>query len=347
MQTQLDARMAQQRRPGDANVCCNVSCCHGGGYDKNASVPSAKQLEEPKGGSDSKVLDATMVISLTLKPGVLGMEVNKLGRVQEVFKESVAEQLGIQAGWKCTTVDGEPFDLDLLTKLINGKHEYTANFQTSKKARPDVRVTNKLKIPPHTGIFKLHLEAQASLNTTSVREAVKLPDGIDRNEWIACQVLGIYDEVIQLMSLLDDMCTNESCPIMNAGKHVTYSWNDENNPTPTKLPAPEYMKELGDYAYRLLSDRAILPIDGTPFSSNFEPSMKTLLRRFFRVYAHTYLSHFKNFRDHGVEAHLNCCFKRFLFFVTEFDLLCKDDMLPLKDLIQKFLGDSKKKTKAR
>ena len=41
---------------------------------------------------------------------------------------------------------------------------------------------------------------------------------------------------------------------------------------------------------------------------------KTIYKRLFRVYAHIYHSHFKQICMLDEEAHLNTCFKHFIFF---------------------------------
>ena len=41
---------------------------------------------------------------------------------------------------------------------------------------------------------------------------------------------------------------------------------------------------------------------------------KTIFKRLFRVYAHIYHSHFKQVVSLDEEAHLNTCFKHFIFF---------------------------------
>lgn len=45
----------------------------------------------------------------------------------------------------------------------------------------------------------------------------------------------------------------------------------------------------------------------------------------------------------GEEAHLNTCFKHFVFFVVEFDLIEEKELAPLKDLIDSFIGITGKK----
>jgi len=191
----------------------------------------------------------------------------------------------------------------------------------------------RLPVPAHTGLYKLHLQADATLNAAGAYEAVRLPVGIDENEWIAAQMVGVFEQVCNLVSVLDDIC---NCPRMSAGKHVQYNWADEKNPQPQELTATQYMNTLVTYAESHLSDRELLPVDNSAFPPRFRQVMATLCKRFFRVYAHAFLSHFQELSEGGVQAELNFCFKHFLFFVLEFDLVDRRVMQPLEQLIQKF-----------
>jgi len=215
--------------------------------------------------------------------------------------------------------------------------------ETTQQAKLSwIRTVARMPVPAHTGIYKLHLQAEATLNAAAACEAVKLPVGIDENEWIAAQMVGIFEEVCNLVSVLDDLCT---CPRMSAGKHVHYSWADETNPQPRALTATQYMNTLVTYAESHLKDRELLPIDNAPFPPRFRQVMQTLCKRFFRVYAHAFLSHFQEISEGGVEAELNFCFKHFLQFVLEFDLVDRRDMQPLEQLIQKFTAHKEKDEK--
>mmetsp|Transcript_62811 Transcript_62811/g.187289 ORF Transcript_62811/g.187289 Transcript_62811/m.187289 type:complete len:259 (-) Transcript_62811:8-784(-) len=197
----------------------------------------------------------------------------------------------------------------------------------------------------HTGIYKLHLDAQATLDSANVRQSVKLPPGVKEDEWIASQALGIYEEVCLVVSLLEDMCSEESCPCMTAGKHMTYSWADERNPKPVSVSAPDYMRKLVDYAWQKLSDGQLIPkVDGQEFPEDFKQEVHLLMKRFFRVYAHAYIHHFEEIREVKAEAHLNMFLKHFLAFVAEFKLVSGRDMLPLKGLVEKW---SKQEAEAR
>lgn len=64
-----------------------------------------------------------------------------------------------------------------------------------------------------------------------------------------------------------------------------------------------------------LDDPSIFPQTyGVAFPGHFLEDVKTLFKRLFRVYAHIYHSHFKHVCALGAEAHLNTCFKHFMYF---------------------------------
>lgn len=92
-------------------------------------------------------------------------------------------------------------------------------------------------------------------------------------------------------------CTSEHCPAMSAGKRFEYHWQDTSTVEyrrPVRLSAPEYVDCLFAWAQRQLDDPTIFPSAvGAPFPPKFEATVKALLRRLFRVYAHIYLSHFQ------------------------------------------------------
>ncbi|VDP53166.1 unnamed protein product, partial [Schistosoma mattheei] len=70
-----------------------------------------------------------------------------------------------------------------------------------------------------------------------------------------------------------------------------------------------------------------------PFPRDFLNVVKVILKRLFRVYAHIYYQHFSEVRDLQEEAHLNTSFKHFIYFVLEFNLVQKRELVPLQHLI--------------
>jgi len=167
-------------------------------------------------------------------------------------------------------------------------------------------------------------------------KAVKLPDGEDLNEWLAVTTVQLFEAVNKIYGICAEykLCTDESCTAMTAGPKFTYLWMYKK---PTKVTAPTYIKEALTACSTSIDDPKIFPIeDGEKFPKNFLKIIKLIFKRLFRIYGHTFHSHYQEFKSKGVSAHLNTCFKFFVLFALEFDLLTKQEMQPLKKLIIKF-----------
>ena len=71
-----------------------------------------------------------------------------------------------------------------------------------------------------------------------------------------------------------------------------------------------------------MDDSRIFPQQyGIPFPPNFMDVVRTMFKRLFRVYAHIYHTHFRSICSLGEEAHLNTCFKHFMYFTQVCSLL--------------------------
>ena len=127
---------------------------------------------------------------------------------------------------------------------------------------------------------------------------------------------------------------------MCAGPHYEYLWADGVKVRkPIKVSAPEYVDLLMTWVEGQLNDECLFPLQlGTPFPKNFLSVVKTIFKRLFRVYAHIYHSHFQKIVGLGAEAHLNTCFKHFIYFVYEFKLIENKELEPLRDLIDQLMG---------
>ena len=98
----------------------------------------------------------------------------------------------------------------------------------------------------------------------------------------------------------------------------------------------QYIDYLMTWVQVQLDDEVMFPSKiGVPFPKNFLSNAKTILKRLFRVYAHIYHQHFQDVIALGVEPHLNTSLKHFTFFVQEFSLVEKKELVPLQDVIEK------------
>jgi MOB kinase activator 1 len=119
---------------------------------------------------------------------------------------------------------------------------------------------------------------------------------------------------------------------MSAGPKYEYHWADGTQVKKAiKVSAPEYVAYLMTWVEGQLTDEAIFPSKiGVPFPKGFTSVVKTIFKRLFRVYAHIYHSHFEDIVALGEQAHLNTCFKHFVYFIQEFDLVDKKELAPLE-----------------
>ena len=200
----------------------------------------------------------------------------------------------------------------------------------------------KRKSPSSSDAHKQELlkHIETTLGSGNLREAVALPEGEDLNEWLAVNTFDFFNQINMLYGTITEFCTNETCPVMTGGPNYEYRWADGVKvKKPIKLSAPEYVDALMTWVQGQLDDEAIFPSKiGVPFPKNFQDIVKNIFKRLFRVYAHLYHCHFEKIVSLGEEAHLNTCFKHFLFFVKEFKLVSDDELAPLDEMIKKILS---------
>lgn len=171
-----------------------------------------------------------------------------------------------------------------------------------------------------------------------LRQAVKLPEGEDLNEWLARNVSDFYRQVSMLYSTITEFCTPEHCQFMSAGPGYRYRWSDDSCPSPIDLSAPQYITRLLNWTNSLLEDENIFPSAlNAPFPDDFVDIVKIIMKRLFRFYAHCYYHHLDNFKSLNMEILLSTCFKHFILFAHEFNLIQPDQLEPLRDFIDQLL----------
>lgn len=192
---------------------------------------------------------------------------------------------------------------------------------------------------------KLSEFAKATLGSGNMRHAVMKPTGEDENEWLAVNTVDFFNEISLLYGTITEFCTVSSCAVMSAGPNYEYRWADGVRvKTPITVSAPEYTENLMTWVETQLNDENIFPLEvDKPYPKSFRTVTKTIFKRLFRIYAHIYHSHFKRIVNLGAEAHLNTCFKHFIYFVKEFDLIEERELQPLKDLIDNLYDASDEK----
>ncbi|KAH9129683.1 hypothetical protein LEN26_005685 [Aphanomyces euteiches] len=185
-----------------------------------------------------------------------------------------------------------------------------------------------------TRTWQIHQQVKQTLAAKEdVADAIHLPPGYTKEEWIAVHVIDFYNEISLLYGTISELCTATTCPEMAAGPSFSYLWADDNGGAPTACPAPVYVSKLLTWVDDKISDPTVFPDHGFETNKAFAAASRTILKRLFRVYAHIYHHHEKDFITLHADGHLHLSFKRFVAFVREFDLVEAKELNALRKLI--------------
>jgi MOB kinase activator 1 len=166
---------------------------------------------------------------------------------------------------------------------------------------------------------------------------VTIEDGEDPNECLARNVTHVTHQLELIWGTISEFCTAENCPHMTAGQGYKYLWPSDTGPA-LPLSAPEYIKRLLSWVGAQLDDESIFPATpGAPFPENFKETVRNIMRRLFRIYAHCYYHHTENFQSLGVKTMLDSCFTYFVLLTDQFDLIDAEQLDPLRDPIDAIL----------
>lgn len=177
--------------------------------------------------------------------------------------------------------------------------------------------------------------SQNSLSTGDVKEAVRLPEGENINDWLSVNTVDFFNQLNWLFSSMIEKCTTEACPEMTAGPSFQYYWQDNGKfKKPTMLPAKEYIKNCLIWTEIQITDEKVFPSDpDRDYPKDFKKLVMTIFKRLFRIYAHIYYHHRDDIQELGCEEQLNTSFRQFVYFSKEFKLIPEDQLAPLKQII--------------
>ncbi|PNS16896.1 hypothetical protein CAC42_4860 [Sphaceloma murrayae] len=257
-------------------------------------------------GSSSSACTSLLSASPTRREKMM-LPRSKAGRAHRraVLVEEEDEDRGLGSGLEFIIAQA-----DLLTNC-----DSNANARTRSAFRPQ-------KAQKGTNSWQLKQFAEATLGSGSLKKVVKLPEGEDRDEWLAVNIVDFYNQINLLYGAITEFCSPQSCPEMKATDEFEYLWhNPPDFAKPTRLPAPTYISHLLSWTSAHLSDPKLFPTQpGVPFPANFLSTIRQIFKRLYRVYAHIYCHHYSVIRGLGLEAHLNTGFKHYVLFVEEFGL---------------------------
>jgi len=215
-------------------------------------------------------------------------------------------------------------------------------FKTLFGSDKTLKRSKKKKFDQGTAKYEIHKYAKTTLGILDLQQAVQLPENALLNDWLAVHVQDFYNQIMMVHGLIETRMTEEAFPTMSAGPVATYLWMDnesEEYKKPTQVPAATYCECLFGWVERQLDDTSLFPNEGPYNEGPFLNSVKNIFKRLFRVYAHLYYSHYEYVCSIGADAHINTCFKHFILFAQQFNLIAEKELKPLDELIHNLLSN--------
>lgn len=204
----------------------------------------------------------------------------------------------------------------------------------AKKDKSTLKLTKKHSTMKRTTLSQM---TQRTLGTGNMRAVVQLPEGEDKCEWIAANTVDFFNELSLLYGLVADQAQDKyTKPGEGFPSGFEYRWSDGTGKA-VQVSAPEYVDYVLSWIEAQVDDSAIFPInEADPFPADFVGTyVKDIFKRMFRVFAIIYHRHFDKIQELDAAAHLNTCFKHFLFFSFAFSLIDDKELSVMKTHIER------------
>lgn len=216
---------------------------------------------------------------------------------------------------------------------------------TRRAGRLPVRQQNSVFEAPESNgnppLFLCEPFVKTALVKGSYKTIVQLPKYVEFREWIALNIFELFNILNQCYGVISEFCTQDSCPIMNAGPKTNYLWIDATG-NAVNLPASQYIDYVLTWISSKLNDQSVFPTkSGGAFPPTFMKDCKNIVRQMLRIFAHIYHNHFEQILHLSLEAHWNSFFAHFISFVKEYELIDRQELSPLLSLIENFEAQGK------
>lgn len=163
--------------------------------------------------------------------------------------------------------------------------------------------------------------ADAALVKGNFKTIVMLPKYVDIMEWVAVNMFDFYTNLNEFYGVINETCTQHTCPTMSAGPTLNYLWTNSGG-RQVSHPAPTYIDYVMTSIQNLIDDENVFPTKSNQsFHPSFPATIRTVYRQLLRVFAHIYHAHYQQILHLRSEPHFNSLFAHFLAFGREYDLL--------------------------
>ncbi|CAF1131376.1 unnamed protein product [Adineta steineri] len=175
----------------------------------------------------------------------------------------------------------------------------------------------------------LYLQNQYAIFTRSISqcnigELIRQPEYVDKNEWIAHNIVTFFNHINALYEVLSEFCTKSTCSTMTGPQNSLYYWIDERGKK-LKCSAPQYIDSAMTFMQKILSNDMIFPtrLDRN-FPATFDMLVRKMVRLLFHCMAHIYAIHYRQLIEFELHPHLNSLFLHFISFIIKSDIIPSD-----------------------
>jgi MOB kinase activator 1 len=143
-----------------------------------------------------------------------------------------------------------------------------------------------------------------SLGLGNIRQAVQLPDGEDKKEWLAANTVDFFNEISLLWGIITETGVPSKAPGEGFPPGFEYSWADGVKiKKPIQSSGPAYVEYVITWIEEMINDETLFPISNdVPFPKQFETVQKKIYSRMFRVFAIIYSNHLMSLESLGATA---------------------------------------------
>lgn len=213
---------------------------------------------------------------------------------------------------------------DLVTHLTS-----SSNVEMPSSSSTTTSSSSHLPMSSSSSSGLIYLQPEFAVFTRSIAECnihelIRQPKGVDKNEWIANNIVAFFNHVNSLYNVLCDFCTPTTCPSMIGPQNSVYCWIDEKNKK-IKHSAPQYIELSMVFIQKTLSDETIFPTRlDQQFPLYFDSLVRKMVRLLFHAVAHIYAVHYRQLIELQLHPHLNSFFLHFISFLITSNIISSD-----------------------
>lgn len=173
-----------------------------------------------------------------------------------------------------------------------------------------------------------------SFDDEMIRRLSKLPQGMDKNEWLATHTLCLFENVNALCGTISEVCTPVSCPIMSYPGVPKAHWIDERRKHHL-YSAMQYIDCVLSFCEKSAKDERLYPTKyGSAFPSNFENHCRRLIRLLWHSCGHLYTNHWEQLATLNLRSQYGLVVAHMYSIAKMYDLLESKELSALSHTLQ-------------